>query len=352
MHYPAIGKQVGISGRNVAKFLDHATEWLLQEHRRLAGSPSTVRKRSSLEASLIERFEHLKDVFVVPGGEILEAHQYEALTAKWAAMAAAFLDRRFDDAAVAGDDVNVCMSGGDTILRLVNSLPVRQRFNVTFHASALIGRSSVNGMSHVDAIANCTVGWSRSGRLAGRVLYTTLAPYDLTDRGPTYEERRQGILDEITYLLKQDYVKSYLAKLNNMDIAVAGIGIVRDPEIPGLSDTAITATNLLEHTARITAKNLEDDKVVGEIGYCYFRADGSSDEKWHFYLTAGDGRKEKEWHGVGFFRQMVNTRKDVIVMAGAFKEDAVLAALRGQLFNIWFTNEDAARRILEAAGPA
>jgi DNA-binding transcriptional regulator LsrR (DeoR family) len=45
---------------------------------------------------------------------------------------------------------------------------------------------------------------------------------------------------------------------------------------------------------------------------------------------------------------MVKEGKHVIVVAGTYKAPAILAALKGELFNVWITDDDTARKILDA----
>jgi DNA-binding transcriptional regulator LsrR (DeoR family) len=44
---------------------------------------------------------------------------------------------------------------------------------------------------------------------------------------------------------------------------------------------------------------------------------------------------------------MVKDDKRVILIGGLFKTPAIMAALRGKLFNVWFTDEDTARKVLD-----
>ena len=204
--------------------------------------------------------------------------------------------------------------------------------------------------SHVDAIANATIAWVRSGRFDGRCIYATVAPYDLSGAGPTYEDRRKAIQDEIRSISEIPSIRTYLTKdLSDMDVALAGLGMVIPPEFPPnkrIRLNRLNASNLLASVAQIRKDDVRQDGALGEMGYCYFDENGEGDNnKWRFYLTAGD--YDEKLRGIGFYRDMVRRKLDVIVSAGTFKEPAIHAALKGELFNVWFTNEHAARIILE-----
>jgi DNA-binding transcriptional regulator LsrR (DeoR family) len=346
MHFGPIGKELRVSSRNVRTLLTRATRWLMEENVRLSARAPQIVEKTELERCLLSTFDHLKDVYVVPGGQIKSQHEYDALLSRWTSMAAAYFDRLASEAAIRGRDLRVCMSGGETILEFVNSLPARDRANVFFYASALIGRTHLKNTSHVDAIANVTVAWARSGRWPDRCIYATVSPYDLSVRCNSYVARRQNVLDEIRFLSELPPIKQYLqTDLKDIDIAIAGLGTVAPPKHHSLRGVRFTAVDLLRDTANIDREDLERDGAVGEIGYCFFDRDGNgNNKKWRFYLTAGD--HDEKLRGVQFFRDMVKGRKDVIVMAGAFKESALKAALKGKLFNVWFTNEAAAREVL------
>ncbi|WP_263377093.1 sugar-binding domain-containing protein [Granulicella aggregans] len=52
--------------------------------------------------------------------------------------------------------------------------------------------------------------------------------------------------------------------------------------------------------------------------------------------------------GLEFYRNMVKQDKRVIVVAGTYKANAVLAALKGKLFNVWVTDDRTAKQVLDA----
>jgi DNA-binding transcriptional regulator LsrR (DeoR family) len=343
-----IANRLEMDSRYVAPLLRKAEEWLLTDHRRLSRGTAPAPIRSPLELDLMKKYPHLIEVQTVQGGRIRTGFEYAALIKRWGTMAAAYLDKRTDDSAVAGEDLHVCMSGGETILEVVNSLPERRREKVFFYASVLMGRAHMVNSAHVDSIANATVAWSRSGRVSGCCIYATVTPYELPPGEPPYAVRRRDVQEEINTLCGIPLIHKHLSMdLVEMDIAFAGLGMTVPPDDFDKVVNRLTASGLLKTTTRIRPEDVAREGAIGEIGSCYFDRNGQgNNEKWRFYLTAGD--HDPKQRGVGFYREMVKAGKAVIVNAGSFKEPALIAALKGKLFNVWFTNEDAARNVLRS----
>jgi DNA-binding transcriptional regulator LsrR (DeoR family) len=349
LEFGEIGIRLGMNSRYVRRLLRQAEGWLLAEHRRLAQGEGPDPSKSPLELELLKKYPHLKKVEVVPGGEIDSAFEYAALIKRWGTMAAAYLDQQADDAAVSGRKLNVCMSGGETILEAMNSLPERRRENVFFFTSVFNGRAHMVNSAHIDPIVNATVAWSRSGRVPGRCIYATVTPYDLHPGDRAYGVRRKEIQAEIDNLCGISLIERHLkVDLDEMDMAFAGLGMtVPPPKFKREVAVRLSATDLLKATTHIDPEDVAREGAIGEIGCCYFDKNGQGDnDKWRFYLTAGD--LDPKRRGVAFYREMVKAKKDVIVIAGPFKEPAMIAALKGKLFNVWFTNENAARNILRS----
>jgi DNA-binding transcriptional regulator LsrR (DeoR family) len=134
--------------------------------------------------------------------------------------------------------------------------------------------------------------------------------------------------------------------IKTFHVAFAGLGLVKTPGgSPGRINRH-TGSDLLE-VIGISSKELVADGAVGEIGLCYFDRNGDDpQDKWRFFLTPG--HHDPDLYGLHFYRQMVEDQKPVIVIAGTYKVSGIVAALKGKLFNVWFTDEDAARRVLAA----
>jgi DNA-binding transcriptional regulator LsrR (DeoR family) len=329
----------------------------------------------SLQNEFLKRYPHLKKVVIVPGGAIESEAEYSYLLRKWGFEAAAYLDTLADS----GQDLQVGVSGGETILEAMTALPNRLRANVHFYALALIGRGRLVNASHVDPSINSTVGWARSGRLPGHCHYATVPPYD-RDLGS-----RRAIADELNRLAARKPIEHVIRDMDEINVAFVGLGVVNpggnNPALTNSHINRIAMTGLLKPLG-ITPNDLAKEGAFGDLAYCLFDSDGQenprdaqgnklSKDHWRFFLTAG--HYDAKRRGVEFYRQMVKESeaqtlrsilneeieqglsatgtkegKKVIAIAGAFKEDAILVGLKGKLFNVWFTNEAAARKIAEA----
>jgi DNA-binding transcriptional regulator LsrR (DeoR family) len=94
-------------------------------------------------------------------------------------------------------------------------------------------------------------------------------------------------------------------------------------------------------------EELAKEGAVGDLSCCLFNSAGVEDPKhnWRFFLTPGHYDPAKR--GIAFYRDMVANGKKVIVIAGHRKEMAILAALKGRLFNVLFTDNNTAEWLLE-----
>ena len=327
----------------------------------------------TLQNDFLKRYLHLKKVFIVPGGAIESESEYSYLLRKWGFEAAAYLDTLADS----GQDLQVGVSGGETILEAMTALPNRLRPNVHFYATALIGRGRLVNASHVDPPINATVGWARSGRLPGHCHYGTVPPYD-RDLGS-----RRAIAEELSRLATRKPIEHVIRDMDEINVAFVGLGIVNpggnNPAFTNSHINRIAMTGLLKPLG-ITPNDLAKEGAFGDLAYCLFDSEGQenprdaqgnklSKEHWRFFLTAG--HYDVKRRGVEFYREMVKESeaqtlksilneeiehglsasgtkegRKVIAIGGAFKEDAILVGLKSKLFNVWFTNEAAARKIL------
>jgi len=344
-----IAAKLRIGARSVTPLINETIKWLLAEQQRLTRLDRPDKEQRLLEQKLKMKFPCLKRVQIVRGPEIATERAYAGLIQQWGPIGASYLDRLGDDAAREGKELHVAMSGGETILEVVNSLPERTRANMYFHASAAIGRGAIRYKSHIDPAVNVTVAWARSGRIPQRCSYATASPYDLTgDARYSHDGKRREIFRQRATLSETPSIREYFEKdMDCIDVAFAGIGLVSPPKgAPGLSNR-VTGAELLKATTHIEPGDIAREGAIGDIAYCFFDADGrGDDDKWRFFPTAGDHDPKRR--GVAFYRRMVEERKPVIVIEGSYKVPAIVAALKGRLFNVWITDEAAARQALAA----
>lgn len=321
--------------RHVSPILDEAGQWLLQEHANL----QEKKREDSPEKHLAERLKTrygLLDARVVPGGD----EDYASLMRRYGRCAAQY----FDD--LPDEELHVAVSGGQTVLDLVSHLPERRRPNVYYYGAALIGRGHMTKTAHVGPEVNATIAWSRSGRLPGRLYYSSMAPYDLIpeelsgmNKREKHEYVRKAIMQQLDAIKRSIIFTDILDHIaSKVTIALAGLGVVHaEPK----ETEQITVLSLLKH---IDAEILEAEGVVGEISYCMFGAEGCGDPRWEFFLTAGDN---SDHAGVEFYKHLVSQEKKVIVCAGIRKEAAIIPAIDNELFNVLVTDAVTAERLLK-----
>jgi DNA-binding transcriptional regulator LsrR (DeoR family) len=358
--YQAIARQLRMNRRDVQPLMEKTVSWLLQQQAQLDRLRRVETVQDRLETKVLERFPHLVKVQIVPSGKTRTDTQYAALVHEWGRLAAEYLDRLTEDAERLEHDVQVGVSGGETVLEVMSQLPERDRPEVHFHAVALIGHGKSLNSFHVGPEANVTIAWSRSGRMIGTCHYATVQPYSHEIKKLKPDERRSQISDDLNELWRTDAIKEVIIGMKDLDIVFAGLGVVD----PGASSVAFnpkqtdrfTMTGILNPVG-IGSRELAAEGAVGDICCCLFNADGDEQpkdargrnlpkERWRFFLSAG--YHDPSTRGLNFYKKLVSENKTVVVIAGVNKEPAIRAALKGRLFNYWITDDETAREIVEA----
>jgi Putative sugar-binding domain len=321
-----------------------------------------------LEDQLRARYPHLQHVHVVSAGKIKTDVQYAELVRQWGVAAAGYFDRLAEDAEQVGTHLHVGVSGGETILEVMSQLPERERPHVHFHTIALIGRGLLKTSTHVGPETNATIAWARYGRIPGHCHYATVSPYfleNLKEKNMTPEQRRKEIAVQLRDLAENEAIKKFIMHIDHVapHVVFAGLGVVNPSGTnPGYSASQVdrlAMTGLLKPLG-ITAAELTAEGAIGDLCYCLFNAEAEGEPKnaqgrklakeyWRFFLTAGHYNPEEQ--GLEFYRKMVANKANnqtVIVIAGTQKDAVIRAGLKGKFFNVWFTDEETARNILES----
>ncbi len=340
-----IAAKLDVDPRKVKTLLKESVQWLLTERERLARIESGESEYQRLEQQLSERFG-LKRVIVVAGRKIQTDEDYADLVRRWSLAAADHFEKLVNDGELRDKEgrLRVAISGGETLLELTNILPDRTRRGVYFYASAFLGRSLVDESQHPDPLTNATIAWARSGRLPGHCVYATVSPPE-TDNAlrPGFAERKEQLRRQLALIAENSAVEKVVRKLDDVAVAFAGLGVVSPTKRSARLSDRLTATGLLKKSMDDT--ELAKDGIVGDLGCCFFDADGNARDDCQFFLTAGHYTGHR---GVEFYRNMCRVGKQVIVIAGTYKVPAILAAIKGKLFNVWITDEETARNILTA----
>jgi len=345
--------------KRVQELIDEAGVWLLNQHELLASSESEKKELRLLESDLCEKYELLA-ARVVADGETRGAAEYAALVRRHGRAAAQYFDEVSSQAEDNGEQLNVAISGGQTILDMVSSLPERRRPNVHFYATALIGRGSINWSAHIGPETTSSVAWARSGRIPKHLFYGTVSPYDFSPedlkgipKKELHEWVREEIVKRVAGIAKTGPIRTILQDTNrNINMAIAGLGLVCPSETDADYGTGhierITMMTLLKPLG-IDPEVLGKDGACGEMSYCLFDRKGSGKPRWKFFVTAGEGTPHS---GVDFYRRLVDEGRKVMLIAGAKKWDALHPAINARLFNVLITDAHTAKRLLkEKANP-
>ena len=195
--------------------------------------------------------------------------------------------------------------------------------------------------SHINPEINATILWSRSGRLAGRGEYLTVAPYPV---GKPSLETRSTAREQLAKLAESKLAEAVIRPMDKIEIAFAGIGVLNPGKTTPLQKARLSMTDLIQSV--VSVKELEREDAVADMSYSLIDKNGDSRPEWQFFLTAGclSGRP-----GVEFYKHLVAEGKRVVTIAGPFKMVAVKAALAAKAFNIWVTDEFTARLVAEGA---
>jgi len=345
--------------KHIQELIDEAGVWLITQYETLAADESAKKELRLLESGLCEKYK-LLDARVVAGGETRGPAEYAALVRRHGRAAAQYFDEVSSRAEDNGEQLHVAISGGQSILDMVSSLPERRRPNVHFYATALIGRGIIgrgnqNWSVHIGPETNSSVAWSRSGRIARHFFYGTVSPYDFSPedlKDIPREERHDWVRGEIVRkaaaLATTPSIKATLEEINrNINMAIAGLGVVCPPEVDTDYGTGhlerITMMTLLKPVG-IDPEVLGEEGACGELSYSMFDNEGRGKPDWKFFITAGEGTP---YSGVDFFRRLVEERRKVIVIAGAKKWKALLPAVKARLFNVLITDAHTANRLLK-----
>jgi DNA-binding transcriptional regulator LsrR (DeoR family) len=271
------------------------------------------------EHELKRWFPHLQEIIAVP-----TADQYSELLNLWGVEAA----RYFDKVTERGTH-HVGVSGGETLLNFCESIGTRRRENIHIHTTALIGRGVLApSASHVDPNVTATILWSRCGRLSGHCHFATVPSYD---EGVT----RKQIAEELKALVQRKPIREVIKRMDDITLAFAGLGLV-NPKAAPRSINQLTMTGLLGPI--VSPAILAQEGAFADLAYCLLDRSGQTRKDWTFFLTAGHCDDNPLRRGLGFFKQMVDDGKSVVVIAGTRKQDAIRAALKARAFNVWITD--------------
>ncbi len=152
---------------------------------------------------------------------------------------------------------------------------------------------------------------------------------------------------ELDELVLRKPVRDAIERMDGISIAFGSLGLITPaPWIKG-EDMMIDLLRPI-----VTPQELIAESAFADLAYCPFDRNGQGDPRWRFFLTAGALERDPERQGIGFYRKMVRDGKKVVVIAGTKKQEAVYAALKGGIFNVWITDNETLKNVHDIAAAA
>jgi DNA-binding transcriptional regulator LsrR (DeoR family) len=324
MSQTTIATRMHVDRRDVRRLLDEAEkQGVVRIH-----LFQTV--ESWLEEAVRVRFPKLQRVLIVPGREVVTEAQCDDLFRRMGLLAADYFEELYEQHS-AGTPLHVGVTGGGRLLEFASAVPIRNRPTVHVLVTALVGRGRLGEMqSHSEPNVAASILWTHCGSFPGNCEYETVEPY--RTRGSVQEELRR--------LEKVPSIREIVEEMDKLDVVFAGFGFLNNPEATEAWENRITMGSLL--------KSVVDPKefkgAVGDFCYCPFDADGNTNERWHFFLTAGHYSSSP---GIDFYKRMVANGKKVVGFGGPYLLPVIKAALKAEIINVLVLDEYTATQIAE-----
>jgi deoxyribonucleoside regulator len=297
-----IATALGVSAATVSRLLKRAFD------EGLVRVELDLPRAEQLETALVRTFALREAVVIASGGR---GDTKEEL----GAAAAAYFEK------VARNRMRVGLSCGFTLYQTIRALRERRLRDLSLYP--LSGEST---LKLVDLFPNTLVGMM-AAKYRPHVRAYALPVLHLASLRRIELERRR--------LLRDREIRSIYAAAQDVDIALAGVGLIGD-QTPGFCSLA--------ESYGVSVKRLRQLGVVGEINYQPFDANGRIVDRPELHalmrrLLSVDGDRLRA----------LSRREDRYVIAiagGRAKVEAVRGALRGRFMNVLVTDQDAAVALL------
>jgi DNA-binding transcriptional regulator LsrR (DeoR family) len=265
-------------------------------------------RTQALETALVQRYG-LRDAVVVTSGGRGDIREELGVAA------AAYFEK------IATHGMRIGLSCGFTLYQTVHALRERRLRDLVLYP--LSGEST---LKLVDISPNTLVGMA-AAKYRPHVTAYALPVQHLQSARQLLRERRR--------LLRDPEIRRIYAGAQEVDIALAGIGLIGD-QTPGFC--------ALAESYGVTVKRLRQLGVVGEINYQPFDADGRVIDRPELRALV-----QRVLAVDGPHLQSLSRREDrwvIAVAGGAGKLEAVRGALRGRFMNVLVTDQDVAAALL------
>jgi len=265
-------------------------------------------RTQALETALVQRYG-LRDAVVVTSGGRGDIREELGVAA------AAYFEK------IATHGMRIGLSCGFTLYQTVHALRERRLRDLVLYP--LSGEST---LKLVDISPNTLVGMA-AAKYRPHVTAYALPVQHLQSARQLLRERRR--------LLRDPEIRRIYAGAQDVDIALAGIGLIGD-QTPGFC--------ALAEAYGVTVKRLRQLGVVGEINYQPFDVDGRVIDRPELRALV-----QRVLAVDGPHLQSLSRREDrwvIAVAGGSGKLEAVRGALRGRFMNVLVTDQDVAAALL------
>ena len=304
-----IGQRLDVSSTHIGRLLNIARRQGLIRFQIVPPAFADLQER------LRDRFSFLKEALVVPSSDDFVFER--RLCAKVAA--------QYFDTKVRSGMRSVAVGGGNTLYDMVTELPVENR-HLDIYPTAMIGRGPT--IESPDRAVIMSLLWARSGGQTAKAYYASILPAENVSSVSELQEEHQRFL-------KRPIVKQVYTGMRKVQAVFTGLGPVgRNPDYDRLSPRST-----LKRLSRlgVIPANLKSTGAVGEVSYDFFDDRGDTRPEWKLALSLG----------VDELKQIVSSGRDVVVIAGRHREEALKGALRGEILNVLITDDRTANDLLK-----
>lgn len=282
----------------------------------------------------------LERVIIAPGKKVQTVDACDDLFRRLGILAAKYFEELWEAHPIE-KPFHVAMAGGARLLEFANAVPLRRRDNVYVHVTALVGRGALTDVtSHIEPTVAASILWTHTGSLSGHIDYETVRPYYFEKRPGA--DARKAVSEQISRLELIPSIETVVRNMDKADVVFAGFGFVEATDADLDFQNRIGMGSLLDSV--ITPKQMAAEGIVGDFCYCPYRANGSGDPKWRFFITAGH---YGDYGGVNFYKHMVERKKKVVGIGGPHLLPAIRAALKGRLLSVLIIDEYTAQQLVD-----
>jgi DNA-binding transcriptional regulator LsrR (DeoR family) len=300
-----IARTLGVSAATVSRLLKRAHD------DGLVRVELDLPRTQALETALVQRYG-LRDAVVVAAGGRADVREELGVAA------AAYFEK------ITANGMRVGLSCGFTVYQTVRALRERRLRDLVLYP--LSGEST---LKLVDISSNTLVGMAAAKYRPHATAYALPVQHLQSTRQLLRERRR---------LLRDPEVRRIYAGAQDVDVALAGIGLIGD-QTPGFC--------ALAEAYGVSVKRLRQLGVIGELNYQPVDVDGRVID-----LPELRPLVQRVLAVDGPHLQSLSRRDDrwvIAIAGGPGKVDAVRGALRGRFMNVLVTDQDVAAALVAAA---